>query len=236
MIRESLVPDWQCTVDTAFGTDNEVHIWHLPCLSDSQSHHALSRLEDNERKRYASLISTVPRRVFVSHRFARRHLLAGYLSISPDELRLTRSSTGKPQLDDSCPALHFNVSHSGDRILFAVSRQLPVGVDVEKHRIIKNWQAIARRVFSDAEMNELLNSEAPAEAFIANWTRFEARQKCLGLGVFGNSGNEIDENLQVHSFVVDHEYKGAVACYGGISQPVIRFFRLDTDWLMERLD
>lgn len=108
----------------------------------------------------------------------------------------TRASGGKPyiaapgahELSGARGALNFNISHSGDVLLVALSRCAEVGVDVERVRAVPEWRAIAKRMF-DTDTTDLLHAELASgadehEAFIRCWCRHEAAVKATGEGLF----------------------------------------------------
>ncbi|MDQ6812000.1 MAG: 4-phosphopantetheinyl transferase, partial [Actinomycetota bacterium] len=74
---------------------------------------------------------------------ALRDVLAAYLETSPEAIRIVDGAHGKPELAGR--ELHFNLSHSGDVGLVAVSRERPVGVDVERIDGRRDVLALAER-------------------------------------------------------------------------------------------
>ena len=78
-----------------------------------------------------------------------RRILADCLSTDPSELRFNRNAQGKPFLEDG--KLDFNVSHSRDRLLIAVTAGRAVGVDIEFRRGGLNMESIAKRWFAPEE-------------------------------------------------------------------------------------
>jgi 4'-phosphopantetheinyl transferase len=77
--------------------------------------------------------------------------------------------------------LHFNLAHSEERVVLAVSEQL-VGVDIEVRRRISDIESLAAQVFSSREMSAW-KAPGDAESFLALWTRKEALLKGIGLGI-----------------------------------------------------
>jgi 4'-phosphopantetheinyl transferase len=75
--------------------------------------------------------------------------------------------------------LQFNLSHSGDWALCAVTTAGEVGVDIERVRLRSQAYRlkVARRFFSAHEYHAI-NS-----AFFSGWTRKEAYIKCHGKGL-----------------------------------------------------
>jgi 4'-phosphopantetheinyl transferase len=81
--------------------------------------------------------------------------------------------------------LEFNLSHSGDFVLIAVTQGRKIGVDVERIRQGISSHVIAQQYFSKAEVTELqsLPLEQREAAFFICWTRKEAYIKAQGLGL-----------------------------------------------------
>ncbi len=116
-----------------------------------------------------------------------RTLLAGYVQQSPSDLNFMIGEHGKLELRrNSCEAtIHFSLSHSGDVALFAVTRDCPIGVDVEYIRPIPHCQRLALEYFSQSEADNLfaLPKERQSTRFFNLWTRKEALLKAIGNGL-----------------------------------------------------
>lgn len=104
-----------------------------------------------------------------------REMLSAISGRPPETLRLIRDAHGKPQLADG--NLHFNISHSGDRVLCAV-HTAPIGVDIEQPRPYND--RVARRICTPAEYAYI---GGDAARFLAVWTRKEAYAKWDGRGL-----------------------------------------------------
>jgi 4'-phosphopantetheinyl transferase len=116
--------------------------------------------------------------------FPVRRLLAAYLGQPIHTLRIQRDDHGKPQLAGAC--LHFNVSHTASALLVGVSRDIPLGVDLEAvGRRTRAVAELARRWFAPGEAGALATlPEATQQlAFLRLWTAKEAVLKCSGLGI-----------------------------------------------------
>jgi 4'-phosphopantetheinyl transferase len=97
-------------------------------------------------------------------------------------LRFNRNAQGKPFLEDG--ELDFNVSHSRDRLLIAVTAGRAVGVDIEFRRDGLNMKSIAKRWFAPEEQTFLKSIENPADGFFEVWAKKEAYVKALGVGIY----------------------------------------------------
>jgi 4'-phosphopantetheinyl transferase len=122
-----------------------------------------------------------------------RAVLGERLGVEPRELRVSRTDTGKPVVSQG---VHFNLSHSGDLILLAMSDQRPVGVDVERKREVLKVGALTQRWLSEAERGELTRLHErgvdASDAFLRVWSLKEAQLKALGVGISGAAGARLD--------------------------------------------
>jgi 4'-phosphopantetheinyl transferase len=135
------------------------------------------------------------RRHFIVARGFLRSVVARYLKSQPETLRFEYGAYGKPALGSE-HTLRFNLSHSNEVALLAVSLDAELGVDVEHIRADFASEDIARRYFSRAEV-EVFNVLPPDErvaAFFRCWTRKEAYIKAIGKG-FSQSLSAFDVTL-----------------------------------------
>ena len=145
----------------------------------------VSTLSPDESARATSM-ATEPRRRFMTSRILLRRLIAAYLGDEPQGVKFAYGTSGKPFLVRT-PAglpLHFNLSHSRDRVLIAIART-PVGIDLETPRRLGDFESMTRRFFSPGELQVLARIPASErlKAFFACWTRKEAYLKLTGRGI-----------------------------------------------------
>ncbi len=158
-------------------------VWHTSLdLQRDPPPQAAKLLSGSERERAAAM-ATVPGRRFAAARIALRRLLAGYLGTAPGSIHIAYGPHGRPHLETAgaTSILHFNLSHSGDRALFAFG-SAPLGVDLERIRAVPLAERLAERFFAPGE-RRTLGRTAPHEqqpAFFACWTRKEAYLKAAG--------------------------------------------------------
>ena len=176
-------------IDTtlALGAD-EVHLWRVDLQATAGAEDQWSAvLSPDEKARAARFHFEIHRQYYTAGRAVLRQVLAGYLAADPKELMFTYSPKNKPALGGAHAesGLTFNVSHSGDIALFAVTRHRQVGVDVEHIRHDFDTAAIANRFFSSVEQEQLaaLPFEQRHDAFFRCWTRKEAYIKATGEGL-----------------------------------------------------
>jgi 4'-phosphopantetheinyl transferase len=118
-----------------------------------------------------------------------RQLLSRYCSsdssVSPRSLRFSTTHTGKPSLQFPAVPLQFNLSHSEDRALLAVSSGFALGADIEKVRTNIEALAISQHYFFGSERDDIARATeaARAETFFRYWVAKEAVLKAQGIGL-----------------------------------------------------
>jgi 4'-phosphopantetheinyl transferase len=166
----------------------QIHVWraHLPAELTSSVRDALSDAE----VRYAErMTSEVARRQFLGAQAALRIALSLYLDEEPGLIRFRRGEHGKPFLtDDHASDLQFNLTHSHDLALAAVTRTDEIGIDLEKVRSRPRAERLAARFFAEAEQAGLaaLPAEQRERGFFRLWTRKESHIKATGTGLSVN--------------------------------------------------
>ncbi len=188
--RRSLADIWHAypSDSETFGTIcSRIHVWRIGL--DSIVGPVGDNLSANELARAERFSRMEDRRRFVAARSILRVILADVLERGDEAgkgaaLRFGYGPAGKPFLLDD-PQLHFNVSHSEDIAVIAVTRVGEVGIDIEKQRDMVDLDNVARLVFNDAEKTAVLGC-SPGEresVFYRIWTRKEALLKAMGLGL-----------------------------------------------------
>jgi len=143
----------------------------------------LTLLDENEKERANRFYFEKDRQKYIAAHGQTRLLLARFTGQRPQDLKFTIGEYGKPYLADH--PWQFNLSHSGDYGLIAVSGENKTGVDIEQHRPELNDVQIARRFFSEMEQKHLfaLPEAGQKEAFFRIWARKEAVIKAVGHGL-----------------------------------------------------
>ncbi len=165
----------------------DVQIWKVditpvPRLAASMR----ARLSPDECERADRYVFDRHRFRYIQARAALRALLGRHLEIPAADVVLEAAPGGKPFLAGPAPSLYFNVSHSGDLALIALTTGGEVGVDLEVVRPHPDdWVALARRYFAREEVVALERYAATdrVQAFFRAWTRKEAIVKLLGDGL-----------------------------------------------------
>jgi 4'-phosphopantetheinyl transferase len=165
---------------------HEIHIWSRELtISHEQATQMSSCLSSDEIKRANQFRFPHHRQRFIAARYTLRHLLSLYLRLTPQEIVFSYTATKKPYL--ASRSLSFNLSHTGDKALFAIAQGGDIGIDMEKQECFLN-EDLAQRFFSKVEYQALmhLSPEQRTTGFYHLWTRKEALLKAIGVGPLSN--------------------------------------------------
>ena len=180
--------EWPSRSDAAPLADNDIHVWATVLATPANILEGFARnLSPDETARANKFKFEKHRNRYIAGRGALRAILGRYLGAGPADLRFIYSDNGKPALAEEFAdaGIHFNLAHTGELALLAVTRIGTVGVDVESVRPVKNVDELVARFFSKRE-NELFqkvpDKDKPA-AFFNLWTRKEALLKATGEGI-----------------------------------------------------
>lgn len=223
---------------------DEVHVWAVKLGEEAQHGAGLGEAEGegllaaDERARADRFRFPLHRRRFVASRIVLRRILALYTDSAAQDLVFTYGPLGKPDLEGR--PFHFNLSHSEDVALVAVTGAGPVGVDVERIRSFSRRRRLARRVLSRAERERLreLPEGERSLAFARAWTRKEALVKARGEGVYNGlerievtlgpgdpprvlgfpDGRDEPERWTLHELRPASGFVAAVAVEGGVAR------------------
>lgn len=165
-----------------------VHVWQVPLAQpEDRINSSRALLSQEELDRAHRFYFDHHRVRFIAGRAALKSILSGYLEINPRSVEFSLGPQGKPELKAGMAesGIRFNLSHSGDFALVAVTQGLAVGVDIEAVNREFAGEDIARRFFSPDEVARLvaLPSGERIAAFFRCWTRKEAYIKALGKGL-----------------------------------------------------
>lgn len=204
--------------------DADIELWlaRLDLDANVVSQYA-NRLSTDERERARRFHFEHDRRRFAVARGTLRILLGEHLGIDPKLIKFTQTEKGKPSAIGT--SIHFNVSHSHERVLIAISNNKPVGVDIEYLAREVDYAALAARYFTPNEYSMLRNlpETQRKRAFLVCWTCKEAVAKAIGEGLFASFGKfevavlpgltvaKQANNHALHKMEVGDDYVAAVA-------------------------
>src|SRR5271155_2883728 len=157
-----------------------VDLWTVGLRPDPAAQTGLEKLlSPAELERSNRFYFNKDRQAFVAAHGALRTILATYLGCGAADIDFTKGANGKPAV----AGIQFNLSHSADLGVVAVTQGREVGVDVELVDPQRANMDVARRFFSPSEVAVLqaLPTAQQTAAFFNCWTRKEAYLKAIGL-------------------------------------------------------
>jgi 4'-phosphopantetheinyl transferase len=162
------------------------HLWTIHLVATmGQVRDFYRSLSPEEQQRAAAFRFERDKTFFVIGRGLLRSLLGWYVSCAPEHIRFKYGTKGKPALAYSKSKVHFNLAYSAGRVLYAVSEDCELGVDLELVRPLSDIASIAKHFFSPTEYQDLFSvpGDKRTEAFFNCWTRKEAYVKATGYGL-----------------------------------------------------
>lgn len=160
----------------------EIHLWQADLDRNMNALQALEQtLAPEEIAKAGQFRLEVDRNRYIVAHGVLRTILARYLDTMPGEPVFRYGPQGKPEL--ATGQVRFNMSHSHDLVLCAVSHTCHVGVDIERVRpgvdedVARCLSPVAARFL------EGLPRSARRRAFYQSWTRMEAYAKGCGEGL-----------------------------------------------------
>ncbi len=161
----------------------------------------------HEEDQLRHLLGQILSRYAIYHFFGKKHTKS-----------FKTQEKGKPYIDNS--DCHFNISHSKDKVVVVVSKK-QVGIDIEYLR--KDKMRVARRFFSEEEVQQIQQAKDIDMEFTKYWSLKEAYLKYIGTGLtrplhsfsvkYNNtdkfylySDNQIIVQLNLYHQIIDKNY------------------------------
>ncbi|WP_310430257.1 4'-phosphopantetheinyl transferase superfamily protein [Chamaesiphon sp. VAR_48_metabat_135_sub] len=210
--------------------ERDIHIWSVDLTVDRQQIEKFSQfLTNQERQRAAKFINPTHGDNWIVARGNLRQILSHYLNLAPAQIVFNYSLHGKPEIEDR--EIQFNLSHSHDRAVYAISRKYPVGIDLEYIHPLPAADLVDR-FFSPAEQAifHRLPMAIQQAAFFHAWTQKEAYLKACGTGLH-TPLDKIEVSIdprtpaeiisaptewmwQIHKLAISPAYAGAIVIGG----------------------
>ncbi|MGB0847972.1 MAG: 4'-phosphopantetheinyl transferase family protein [Thiolinea sp.] len=161
---------------------------HLHVIASQQVKHAAlsDLLDEHEKLKKQSFRFNKDQVLYqAAHSFLRR-TLSHYELVRPEDWRFNYDNYGKPSIGNpNHNNLTFNLSHAHSMIACVVGYQNTLGVDIERHRSLDNFEDMCRLVLCEHERKHLfsLAPQIQKAMFFRYWTLKEACVKALGQGL-----------------------------------------------------
>lgn len=158
-------------------------LWRIPL--DRETEVDEDWLSDEEKSFATGFRDVLLRGRFLAARRGVRRVLAGETGVRPREIGFANGEHGKPYVSDPRNGPEFNLTHTENVALLAVSRCGPVGLDIENVHRKTDIEHLAPRVMTEREHEAFVAIKAQnrRRAFFHLWTAKEALMKVTGLGL-----------------------------------------------------
>ena len=201
--------------------------------------HLFSLLHQEEKNKASLFKFEKDKKAYIIRWGILKLLLAKYVQKDPSDIRLIKGENNKPlllqQITDT--PLFFNLSHSDDLVLIAISEQ-EIGIDAEKINRTIQYSDLLATLFTDHEKEMIIDAADPYPMFYTYFTRKESVAKATAKGISDsiadipvcdgkhliheNNVCGIKTGLQVNSFFIDDDYTASLTV--GDSLSVIEFY------------
>ena len=169
----------------------DVHVW---CCSfdDIRDEPLLEEyrrlLSAEERERRTRFLFARDRHRYLVTRALVRTVLSRYADVAPAEWQFAVNGYGRPAIDERHAAardISFNLSHTHDLIVLAISHGRPLGIDTENARTRQAAVDVAEKHFAPCEVTALaaVAADRQSRRFFEYWTLKEAYVKARTRGL-----------------------------------------------------
>lgn len=111
-------------------------------------------------------------------------ILARYTGQTAQSIQLSYSINGKPYITNKS-GVQFNLSHTGNALLIGFTKNVDIGVDIERVNRTVNFSKIIPLLYSEKELETFnsLKDNDKNDSFFKSWTCKEAFIKAKGSGL-----------------------------------------------------
>lgn len=168
-----------------------VHLWCLD-LRPFEENSFRKWLDSDELERADRFHFPHHRQRFTITHGLLRKILGQYTHQLPENIEFSRGARGKPFLKNNPDHIQFNLSHSDEVAVVALTKEHEIGVDIEKVEPQYN-EGVAKRFFAEKEYQEIiaLPEAEQVQAFYQLWACKEALIKAVGEGLYKPLGDFI---------------------------------------------
>jgi len=162
------------------------HVFSMTTPDSDPLTNGSSCLSSDELRRAENFLRRPDAAAFIARRVFLRETLAANLDVSPHDVKLDVSPSGKPELRHGKTRLWFSQSATTGRTVVALSRNGEVGIDIERLDRRLDFGRIANRWFTQLEICRIercRSEETIRREFMGIWTAREAAAKLTGEGM-----------------------------------------------------
>ena len=202
--------------------NDEIHVWRIPLGQADTVFPNFTLLSQPEQIKADKFQRRSDRLAYCQAHLAKRNILSRYIGQTPQSIEFQSNLFGKPSISKPCNTdLHFNLTHTTGLALLAASRS-STGIDVERHRVIEDWQLMASEFFhrDDVERFVKLPNITALKEFFRLWTRTEAVVKAEGTGLQKKQNSILWKDWIVIDLDIDPNFSAALSWEDQIAKQI----------------
>jgi len=215
---------WQPVPRTFPHSSEQLSLWRFRLnLALNEVNSLVCYLSADEKQRAERLLLPEKRKQFIVARARLRIILGRHSDADPAALIFGYGKQGKPLLPDNA-GLDFNLAHSGDWGLVAISGAAEVGVDIERIDPQIDYPSLAKRYFTTRELKRLHSMPhwRQRRGFYRIWTEKEALLKMTGVGFSAGAAEQSTTHGWVRPVPVAKGYLAALSCSKSVNH-ILRY-------------
>ena len=168
--------------------ENEVHIWNYSLEPDKNlAELYFNNLSEDEKDRVKKIIIKEVKYRSILSKVITKKILSKYLDRKITQINYCYNKFGKPKLSSEINHLdlNFNISHSGNLGVIAISKNKQIGIDIEQIVELNDLNDLIDLIFTENEIRQigLLDQIDKTKMFYKIWTAKEAFVKAIGYGL-----------------------------------------------------
>ena len=165
------------------------NIWCLNLdVSDEKIKQFSQYLDSKALFKASSFKTLLLQKRFLATRGYVREILGNILNVDPSKLEFTYGPYKKPYVKvSSSEQISFNISHSQNILMFGVTKNCEIGVDIEIYKNIPNVLELAELFYKHSESKIVAQQQSAEQqnlTFFRFWVSKEATVKAIGDGIF----------------------------------------------------
>lgn len=167
-------------------TKQQIHLWYISLNTTESLNSLFSILSIDEQQKANDFYSNKHRTSYILRKSALRQILSQYCMTNPNAINFKYTYYQKPYFKINPFNLQFNMSHSYNMAILAITKKHSIGIDLECIQPMENVIDIANQFFSPQEYSKfvLVPSSQKIKTFYTIWTRKEAFVKAIGEGLY----------------------------------------------------
>lgn len=165
---------------------NDVHIWPISLHSLTHKEKELfNLLSEEEKTRVQNFKFDHLKRNYTLSHGVLRLILSNFLQRPAQKITFSFGKYGKPYVKDNPVSLQFNMSHSHNMAIIALTQNAELGIDIELLKTVQQQDELPLSIFSERELKFYLSLTTSKRkiVFFKSWVCKEAFLKTLGTGL-----------------------------------------------------